>query len=727
MTQLIEPTAPTRELTVLGACPQDCPDTCAMVVTVRDGVAVEVAGNKEQPYTNGGLCVKVDNYLDKVYHPDRILHPMRRVGPKGSGEFERISWDDAIAEVARRFTEVKEEHGAEAIMPVSYLGTQGIINGLNVGDAFFNRLGATVAERTYCDAGSCTAYAMTIGDTAGVDPEALVHARFILIWAANIMSTNLHLWPYIAEAKRRGAKVVVVDPVRTKTARLASQHIPIRPGTDGALAMAMMHVIINEGLTDDDYVANHTVGYDELVERVQQYTPEWASAETGIPVETILTLAREYATAQPSVIRIGVAVERHAGGGQTVRALSCLPALVGAWRNPGGGILQLPLWAFPVNWGAFMHPELITPGTQVVNQYLLGQALTGELELSTPLHALMVYNSNPLVVAPDQAKMVEGLSRDDLFTVVSEQFMTDTARYADILLPATTQLEQEDIMFSWGHLYVTYNNPSIEPRGEAVPNTELFRRLSAAMGFDDDPIFTRTDEQLIAEAFDWSAPAMQGITVESLKEKGFSRLNLPPSDEYAPHRDGGFHTPSGKTEFVSSAAAGGNFVVPLFRQGSNDHQPGQPVDPLPHYIPPREAAAADPELAARYPLNLISPKSHAFINSSFANIEIHQKVQKPATLLVNPEDAAARGITTGAVVRAYNDRGSVELLAKVDASTMPGVTVCHVGHWRSDALGLSTLSQLNPTRFADLGNAPTFSDTLIEVALAADPSAGEVG
>ncbi|WP_370186874.1 molybdopterin-dependent oxidoreductase [Aeromicrobium sp.] len=710
------PETATRELTVLGACPQDCPDTCAMVVTVRDGVAVDVAGSKEQPYTNGGLCVKVDNYLDKVYHPDRVLYPLRRTGPKGAGEFERITWDEAIAEIAARFTQVKEEHGPEAIMPVSYLGTQGIINGLNVGDPFFNRLGATVAERTYCDSGSCTAYAMTIGDTAGVDPESLVHSKFILIWAANIMSTNLHLWPYIAEAKKRGAKVVVVDPVRTKTARQASQHIPIRPGTDGALALAMMHVIIDEGLTDDEYIANHTIGYDELVERVQQYTPEWASQETGIPVETIRTLAREYATSQPSVIRIGVAVERHAGGGQTVRTLSCLPALVGAWRNPGGGILQLPLWAFPVNWPAFMHPELQTPGTQVANQYLLGQALTGELELRTPLHALMVYNSNPVVVAPDQARLLEGLSREDLFTVVSEHFITDTARYADIVLPATTQLEQEDIMFSWGHLYATYNNPSIEPRGEAVPNTELFRRLAAAMGFDDDPIFTRTDEQMIAEAFDWSAPAMEGITVASLKEKGWARLNVPSADEYAPHREGNFRTPSGKTEFLSSAAAGGNFVVPLFRQGSNDHQPGQPVDPLPHYIPPRETTSADPDLAARYPLNLISPKSHAFINSSYANIEFHQKVQKPATLIINPDDAAERGIENGAVVRAFNDRGSVELLAKVDASTMPGVTVCYVGHWRSDSLGLATLSSLNPTRFADLGNAPTFSDTLIEVA-----------
>jgi len=724
MTAVNETAAPAgaKALTVLAACPQDCPDTCSMVVTVEDGVATRVAGNKDMPFTDGGLCVKVNRYLDKVYHPDRLLYPMRRTGPKGSGQYARITWEEAVDEIASRFRSVIDEYGPTAIMPVSYLGTQGILQGLNVGDPFFNKLGATVTERTYCDSGSCTAYAMTIGDTAGVDPESFVHSRFILIWAANVMSTNLHLWPYIAEAQRRGAKVVVIDPVRTRTARAADWHIPIRPGTDGALALAMMHVILDEGLTDDDYIANYTVGFEQLAERVRQYTPEWAAAETGVPADDIRALAREYATRQPSVIRIGVAVERHAGGGQTVRTLSCLPALVGAWRKPGGGILQLPLWAFPVNWPALLHPELQTPGTRVVNQYLLGQALTGGLDLDPPVKALMVYNSNPVVVCPDQDKLIEGLLREDLFLVVSDHFMTDTARYADIALPATTQLEQEDIMFSWGHLYVTYNNKAIEPAGESIPNTELFRRLAAAMGFDD-PVFRRTDEQMIAEAFDWSAPAMDGITVESLKATGFARLNLPGPDEYAPHAEGNFRTPSGKTEFYSAAAAGGNFVVPLFRQGSNDYQPGQPVDPLPTYIPPRENGQHNAELAAKYPLSLISPKSHAFLNSSFANLEFHQKVQKPAALMINPVDARQRGITDGARVRVFNDRGSVELLASVDAATREGVTVCYVGHWRAHSLGLATLAALNPTAFADLGNAPTFSDTLVEVEPAAAPEA----
>jgi anaerobic selenocysteine-containing dehydrogenase len=710
-------TAPTGTTTVRAACPHDCPDTCAMLVTVTDGRATAVRGDPEHPFTRGGLCVKVNNYVDRVYDSGRVLHPMRRTGPKGSGRFERITWDEALDEIATRFTAISEEFGPEAIMPVSYLGTQGILNGLNAGDAFFARLGATISERTYCDSGSCTAYAMTVGATAGVDPESMVNSRFILVWACNVMSTNLHLWPYIAEARKRGAKVVVVDPVRTRTAAAADQHIAIRPGTDGALAMAMMNVIIEEGLTDEAYVADHTVGYDELVERVAQYTPEWAESETGVPAATIRTLAREYAGGQPSVIRIGVAVERHAGGGQTVRALSCLPALVGAWRKPGGGILQLPLWAFPVNWGAFMHPEMLTPGKRVVNQFLLGDALTGGLALDPPLKALMVYNSNPVVVCPDQDKLVAGLQREDLFTVVSEQFMTDTAEFADIVLPATTQLEQDDIMFSWGHLFVTYNHRAIDPIGEAVPNTELFRRLAARMGFTD-AVFARTDQEMIGEAFEWSHPHMAGITVESLKEKGWQRLAVAPPDEYAPHAEGNFPTPSGKVEFVASAAAGGNFVVPLFRQGSNDHQPGQPIDPLPHYIPPRESAHSNPGRAESYPLNLLSPKSHAYLNSSFGNLAHQRQVQKEPNVIIHPGDAAARGIHDGDPVRVFNDRGAFTVLAKLDDAVLPGVVVSSFGGWRKHSKATATMAAVNSTQFADLGNAPTFSDTLVEIEIA---------
>jgi anaerobic selenocysteine-containing dehydrogenase len=698
--------------TVRGACPHDCPDTCAMLIQVQDGRAVEVRGDPGHPFTRGGLCVKVNNYIDKTYSPDRVLYPMRRTGPKGSGEFTRISWDEALDEIARRFRSAIAEHGPETIMPVSYLGTQGILNGLNVGDPFFNRLGATITERTYCDSGACTAYTMTIGATAGVDPESLVHSRYIIIWACNMISTNLHLWPFVAEAQRRGAKVVVIDPMRHRTAARADWYIPIKPGTDGALALAMMNVIIGEGLTDEDYVRNYTVGYEELADRVKQYTPEWAAEQTGIPAEDIRTLAREYAASQPSMIRIGVAIERQAGGGQTVRSIACLPALTGAWRKVGGGLLQLPLWAFPVNWPAFIHPELATPGTRVVNQYLLGQALTGELELDPPITALMVYNSNPVVVCPDQDKLIAGLSREDLFTVVSDHFLTDTARYADLVLPATTQLEQHDLMFSWGHLYVTLNNPAVEPVGEAISNTELFRRLAARMGFTEE-CFTRTDEQMMAEGFDWSAPAMEGITLDSLRQTGWARLNLPSPDEYAPHAEGNFPTPSGKVEFRSSIAEqAGNFVVPLFRQLCEEYQPGGTVDPLPYYVPPRETDETG------YRLSLISPKSHAYLNSSAGDQPAQRRVQGEQSVFVHPSDAVARGITDGADVRVFNDRGQFIAVARVTDDIAAGVAMAPMGAWRKNAKGHSTVNAVNPFAFADLGNAPTFSDTRVEIEIA---------
>jgi anaerobic selenocysteine-containing dehydrogenase len=392
-----------------------------------------------------------------------------------------------------------------------------------------------------------------------------------------------------------------------------------------------------------------------------------------------------------------------------VRSIACLPALTGAWRQVGGGLLQLPLWAFPVNWPALLHPELATPGTRVVNQFLLGRALTGELGLDPPLTALMVYNSNPVVVCPEQGKVIAGLSREDLFTVVSEHFLTDTARYADLVLPATTQLEQHDIMFSWGHFYVTLNTPAIEPLGEAISNTELFRRLAARMGFTEE-CFTRTDEQMMAEAFDWSAPALDGISLESLRRNGWARLNLPPADQYAPHAEGNFPTPSGKTEFRSSMAEqAGNFVLPLFRQGSAEYQPGGTVDPLPYYVPPRETDDTG------FRLNLISPKSHAYLNSSAGDQPAQRRVQGEQAVTVHPRDAAERGITDGQDVRVYNDRGQFIALAQVRDDIAPGVVMAPMGAWRKNAKGQSTVNAVNPFVFADLGNAPTFSDTRVEI------------
>lgn len=703
-----------ERITVLGACPHDCPDTCSMLITVENGRAIEVRGNPDHPFTRGGLCVKVNNYTDRVYSPDRVLYPLRRTGPKGSRQFECISWEAALQEISRRFKQIMAEYGPQAILPCSYLGTEGILNGLNAGDAFFNKLGASISERTYCDSGACVGYIMTVGPTPGTEPESFIHSKYIILWACNTISTNLHHWPIIAEAQQRGAKVVVIDPVRNRTAQNADWHIPIRPGTDGALALGMMHVIIAENLVDMDYVEKYTVGYEELKERASTYTPERVSEITGVPVEDIHKLAREYATIQPSVIRIGVAVERHSGGGQCVRALTCLPALVGAWRRPGGGILQLPIWAFPVKWETLMRPDFIKPGTRVINQFKLGPALSGELGLDPPIKALVVYNSNPVVVVPEQDKLVKGLSHEDLFTVVSEQFLTDTADFADIVLPATTQLEQFDLMFSWGHLYLTLNQPAIAPLGEAVPNTELFRRLAASMGLEDE-CFRRSDEQIALEAMDWTAPALQGIDMELLKREGYARLKLGSPDTYAPHAEGNFPTPSGKCEFVASMAAGGNFVLPLFRQGSTEFQPGEPVDPVPHYIPPRESPQTNPAKAMQYPLNLLSPKSHAFLNSGYGNRSAQQRIAGEQYLTLHPEDANKRGITDGQLVRIFNDRGSFQAVARVSERTMPGVVVAPLGYWRKLSRSASTVNAVNSSRFADLGNAPTFSDTLVEV------------
>ena len=457
-------------------------------------------------------------------------------------------------------------------------------------------------------------------------------------------------------------------------------------------------------------MADHTVGFDELSAHVQQYTPEWAEGETGIAADDIRTLAREYATSQPSMIRVGVAIERHPGGGQACRAIFSLPALVGAWRRPGGGVLQMPVWAFPLNFDRLHGQHIDEENLRVVNQWRLGDALTGALALDPPIEALVVYNSNPAVVSSGQTKVLEGLARDDLFTVVHEQFMTDTARYADIVLPATTQVEQNDLMYSWGHLYWSWNPKVIEPRGEAVSNNELFRRLADCMGLDD-PWFTMSDEEQLLAAVDWSAPQMEGITLDHLKEVGWARLSLPAPDAYAPHAEGGFPTPSGKVELVSSMAAGGNFVAPLFRQGTMAAQDGSPVAALPTYTAPGEIGA-DP----RYPLALLSPKAHAFMNSQYGNMHKQLGQQGGQSVTLHPDDAAARQITEGDIVRVFNQRAELAAEAKISDEVAPGVVLMPMGHWPSRTDGGLTVNALTNTAYADIGRAPTFSDTAVEVA-----------
>ncbi len=695
-----------------GGCPHDCPDTCAMLFDIADGKVVGVRGNPDHPMTRGGLCVKLKDYEKRHYHPDRLLYPMRRTGPKGSKQFERISWDEALDEITERWQAIIKEYGPQAIIPYSYLGHQGLVHGLNGGDAFFNRLGATVCERTFCGEGSATAWLLTNGPSGGMDPESFVHSKYIVLWACNSVSTNLHHWHIIQDARKKGAKVVVIDAYRSKTAAQADWHIAPKPGTDGALAMAMIHTIIEEGLVDQDYVDNYTHGYDELAERAQKRSPEWASEITGIPAEAIRMLAREYATTRPAAIRIGVALERHYGGGQTIRAACCLPALTGAWRDVGGGMMQMPVWEHPYRFDVICRPDFIPEGTRVVNNLQIGRALTGEMQLDPPIKSMMCWNSNPVTQAPECDKIVEGLMRDDLFLVSAEHFISDTASYADIVLPAAMGAELEDIILSWGHNYLTYNAKSVEPPGEAVPNNEIFRRLAARLGFEDEQ-FKWSDSECLEHYVDWDSPACDGIDLEYLRQHGYAHLTLGTPDDRAPHKAGNFPTPSGKCEFKSETAGQGNFVAGPFRQMYDDFQPGEPLDMLPDYVPSRESPETNPELAKKYPLNIVSPKSHGFLNSCYANMENKIKGQGEQFVLINPVDAEPRGIGDGGTVRVYNDRGAFEGAAHITDDVNPGVVVATLGYWRQ--LNNGTVNIVSSAEFANMGHAPSFSDNLVQV------------
>jgi anaerobic selenocysteine-containing dehydrogenase len=675
-----------------------------MLVTVDDGRVTGVRGDPDHPFTRGSLCAKVNDYETRAYHPDRVLHPMRRVGAKGEGRFERIGWAEAVAEICDRFRSITAEYGSQAILPYSYAGNMALLNGIPAGDAFMHRLGASILERTVC--GSCQASALvaTVG-AAFIDPESVVHSRYIVIWGANVLTSNQHLWPFIREARRRGARVVVIDAYRTRTAAQADWFIPIRPGTDGALALGLMHVIIGEGLIDHDYVERHTTGFDELAKRVAGFPPERVAELTGVPAADVVTLAREFATTQPSLIRAGIAPERHAQGGQAYRAIFSLPALVGSWRHVGGGILQMPVWGFPIRWDVLTRPDWIKPGTRVVNMMQLGRVLTGAARLDPPVKALLVYNANPVISAPEQRRVVSGLARPDLFTVVHDLFVTDTARYADILLPATTALEHFDVTWSYGHLYLNASVPAIEPRGEAVSNTELFRRLAAGMGFTEK-WFELSDEQMAAETIDWSSPAAEGLSLELLKKTGWARLNLPSRDAWAPHAEGAFPTPSGNVEFVSSvlADAGGPLVLPLFREGLADTDGHHPVDPVPGFDPPDRGP---------HPLTMVSPKAHAFLNSTYGNQARQRTIEGPQPVLMNVDDATARAVIDGQRVRVFNDVGSFVGLARLSDDVVPGVIVCSHGRWQEGEA--ATVNATVTAELTDLGNGPRLSDVLVDV------------
>lgn len=683
-----------------------------MIYDVADGKLLGVHGDPDHPMTRGGLCTKVNDFEKRHYHPDRLTHPLRRTGPKGTKQFERISWDSALEEISSRWRAIISEHGAEAVMPFSYAGHQGLINGLNGGDAFFNRLGATVCEKTWCGAGAATAWLLTYGASPGMDPESTLYSKYIVIWACNSVSSNLHHWHFVKEAQKNGAKVVVIDSYRSLTAKQADWHIAPKPGTDGAFAMAVINTLFAENLIDQEYVDNYTLGADQLAERAAQRTPEWAAEITGVSAADIRRFAQEFATTTPASIRIGVALEKHFGGGQTIRAVNCIPALTGAWREVGGGILQMPFWNHPYRSDVISRPDFIPEGTRVVNNLQLGRALTGELNLDPPIQSLMCWNSNPVTQAPEADKVIAGLSREDLFLVSAEHFISDTAAYADIILPAAMGAEVEDIMFTWGHNFLTYNEKCIEPPGEAVSNREIFRRLSGAMGFEDECL-QWSDETCLENFIDWDAPTCDGLSLAVLRDAGYARLSIPAADEHALHREGDFPTPSGKFEFYSETANNGNFVVGAFRQMYEAFQPGDKLDNLPDYVPPLENATSNPELAKKYPLNILSPKSHGFLNSTYANMAHKIRNQGEQFTLINAHDAAARNIEDGCRVRVYNDRGGFESVAIVTDDVNPGLVVTTLGYWRQ--LNNGTVNAVNSAEFVNMGHAATFSDNLVEI------------
>jgi len=694
-----------------GGCPHDCPDTCAMIYEIKDNKLISVKGNKDHPYTRGGLCVKVKDFDKKHYHPDRLLYPLKRVGAKGEKKFERIKWSEAIKTITDKWKEIIKEYGPQAIMPYSYLGNQGLVHGLNGADAFFNKMGATVCERTFCGEGSCTAYLTTVGPTAGVDVESYIHSKYIVIWACNSISTNLHHWAVIKDAKKKGAKVVVIDSYKSRTAKAADWHISPKPGTDGALAMGVINSIIEQDLTDNEYVKNYTNGFSELSEHAKSKTPEWASKITGIKAEDIKKLAFELATIQPAAIRMGVALERHYGGGQTIRAVTCISALTGAWRHVGGGITQFPVWEHPYKFDVICRPEFIPENTRVINALQIGRALLGETHSDIPIKSMMCWNANPVTQSPEAEKIVEGLKREDLFLVSAEHFITDTASYADIVLPAAMGAELEDIILSWGHLYLTYNEKCLDPPEEALPNNKIFQKLASAMGYKDEQ-FKWSDSECLENYIDWKAPASKGITLDYLRKNGYARLNVGTKDDRCPHKEGNFPTEDGKCNFIIKNVK--NFVAGPFRQMYEGNQPGQPLPELPDYVPPAESPNTNPELAKKYPLNIISPKSHAFLNSQYANMDSKIKIQGEQFVLINKIDADNRNISDGENVKVYNDRGDFHGDARISEDVEPGIVVATLGYWRQKSK-TGTVNSISSGLLADMGNAPTFSDNLVEV------------
>jgi anaerobic selenocysteine-containing dehydrogenase len=654
-----------------------------MLVTVEDGRATKIQGDPTMPFTDGTLCTKVSHYLERTYSPDRLLYPMKRVGRKGEGRFRRIGWDEALDEIAARLKALAADD-PQTILPLSYAGTMGMVQWSSMDRRFFYKLGASLLDRTLCSTAGKYGLKATLGGSVGMDPERFDEANLIILWGANPIVSNLHLWSRVQAAKRRGAKVIAIDPYRSLSAEKCTQHVALVPGSDGALALGMMHVLVREGWIDRDYIARHTLGFDALARRLEEYPPQRVAKLCGLTVGEVEQLARDYGTIRPAAIRLNYGMQRHAGGGIAARTIACLPALVGAWRDAAGGLVLTTADFYRFDHAALERPDLLggrRPRT--INHVQLGDALTAA---RPPVRATIVYNNNPVAVCPESDKVIAGFSREDLFTVVIDHFQTDTADYADIVLPATTQLEHLDVHKSYGHLYVLANNPAIKPVGESLPNSEIFRRLAARMGFDE-PCFRDSDEDICRTALKSQAEW------EAVKRDGWQRLGVPA--RFAPFAEGGFPTPSGKCEFHSEW---------LEKQG---------IDPLPFYNPPAEVA--DEALARRYPLAFLSPPARHFLNSTFANLARFREFEREPHLDMHPLDAAARGIRDGDRVRVFNDRGEYLLRARVNAKPRVGVVVAPSVWWKKHSPDGRNANNVTSQRVADLGGGATFYDCRVQV------------
>ena len=669
-----------------GACPLDCPDGCSWVVTVENGRPVRLRGNTEHPFTKGALCAKVNSYLDYTRAEDRLLHPLRRVGRKGEGRFERIGWDEAIGEIATRLGDVADRFGGEAIWPYQGTGTMGYLQGLEgrAGARLWNVLGASHHVPTICSIAGSVGLGYVTGTNVSGSMPTFALSELVVLWGSNPLTSHHHVWKYIAAARKRGAELVVIDPVRTRSAAQADHHLAPLPGTDAALALALMHELVELGAHDESFLEERCVGWEPFRRRLREFPAERAAAICGLPVAEIRSLAKRIAGARPTAIRATMGMQRHAGGGAALRALAALPAVTGDWARPGGGLVYSTSGYFRGNRAALYRDDLRPRPVRELIMTRLGDTL---LDADPPVKALVVYGANPLASNPDTSKLRRALQREDLFCAVIEHFHTDTVDYADIVLPSTMQTEHLDLHDGYGHLYLALNEPAVAPPGECLPHTEIFRRIARAMRLTE-PSLRDSDEELLRQALDNDDPAMAGVTLERLREQGWVRLGYP--DPFVPFTDG-FPTPSGRLELWSDRAR------------------AEGLDPMPGYVPPKEVTAPGGERLA-----LIAAASHYFMNSVFANSATHARRAGEPTVVLHPRDATRRGLADGARIRVHNERGSFPAVLTVSDAARPGVAATTKGHWPK-LLGADNVNATVEERDADLGGGAVYHDNAVYV------------